>query len=160
MVFRCRKNSVTALTAAILAVVFARNVAAAEVSFVLPRSAVVMAQDIGATGWPTRLASPSDEGQFEVLILKASAPLRAPHCENRYLVVRMPASVAVGPNPVVEAGAKRKKHVFDTMLDRYRRGADISFDVFTGPYGKVASDGKLELSGCNLFFKEPVATGR
>ena len=70
------------------------------------------------------------------------------------------ASPAVGPNPVVEAGAKRKKHVFDTMLDRYRRGADISFDVFAGPYGKVASDGKLELSGCNLFFKEPVATGR
>ena len=41
-----------------------------------------------------RLATPSDEGQFEILVRKEAAPVVSSRCASEYLVVRMPATMA------------------------------------------------------------------
>jgi hypothetical protein len=131
-----------------------------RLAFDAPRSAVVMAGDIANTDWPARLASPSDEGQFEVLVRKNAAPVQAPHCNSQYLVVRMPASVSIGNDPATQAAVARKRQVYDRMLDAYTKGQSIHFDVFAGPYGKRLPNGEVALTGCNLFFQEPAAPHR
>ncbi len=126
-----------------------------DVTFSVSPSAIVMGPDIAGTDWPTRLATPSDEGQFEVLVAKGSVPVRSPACESRYLVIRMPASVAIGDNPAVAAAVMRKKALFGRMMELYNRRETLTLHVFPGPYAKRAPDGRIELTGCNLFFQEP-----
>jgi hypothetical protein len=126
-----------------------------ETAFDAPRGAVVMGRDIAGTDWSPRLATPSAEGQFEVLVRKSATPFKAPGCGSRYLVVRMPASVSTEPDPPVQTEVARKRRMFDRMLDAYQHGASIHFDVFAGPYGKRTPDGEVLLTGCNIFFKEP-----
>jgi len=128
--------------------------------FEAPRSAVVMGDDIAATDWPKRLAHPSDEGQFEVLVEKQAAPFQASGCSSRYLVVRMPASVSVKDDPAIKAAIARKVGFYNQMLEAYGKGQPISFDVFAGPYGKRLPSGQIALTGCNLFFSEPTGHDR
>ena len=130
-----------------------------ETSFEAPREAVVMANDMAATGWSTRLATPSAEGQFEVLLRKTSTKIKAPECDSPFLVVRMPASVSVKPDPEVQQAVARKRQTYERMLDAYQRGMPIHFDVFADSYGKRAPDGDIVLTGCNLFFQEPGEVG-
>jgi hypothetical protein len=126
-------------------------------SFEAPRDAVVMADDIAATGWPTRLAKPSAEGQFEVLLRKTATTIKAPACDSPFLVVRMPASVSIKPDPAVQEAVARKRQTYERMLDAYQHGKPMRFDVFAGPYGKRTPGGGIVLTGCNLFFTEPDA---
>ena len=128
------------------------------VSFDAPRAAVRMAGDIAGAGWPSRLATPSDEGQFEVLVRKEAAPVVSSRCASDYLVVRMPATMA--EDAAGQAAVARKRRQYENMLAAYTADRPIHFDTFAGPYGKRLPAGKLELSGCNLFFVEPSANNR
>jgi len=122
-----------------------------RLSFEAPSQAVLAGADIGRTEWPTRLATPSAEGQFEILVRRDAAPVLSPHCSSRYLVVRMPASLENGP--AAQADVEQKRQQYDRILSDYSKGHPIHFDVFAGPYGKRLPDGRVELSGCNLFFE-------
>ena len=127
-----------------------------HIAFNVPREAVVMGQDIARTDWPVRLAKPSGEGQFEVLVRKTAAPVVAPGCHSAYLVVRMPASVLTSSHDLAtQAAIRQKRSVFDRMLQDYDAGRPMRFDVFAGPYGHRGPNGKIVLTGCNLFFEEP-----
>ena len=127
-----------------------------HIAFNVPREAVVMGQDIARTDWPTRLAKPSAEGQFEVLVRKTAAPVVAPGCNSAYLLVRMPASVLTSSHDLAtQAAIRQKRIVFDRMLQDYDARRPMRFDVFAGPYGHRAPDGQIVLTGCNLFFEEP-----
>jgi hypothetical protein len=160
-----RRGSAITLTCA--ASVFAASLATSSIrrahasddptrmAFDVPREAVVMGDDIARTDWPTRLARPSKEGQFEVLVRKIATPIQAPDCKSQYLVVRMPASIAVGDDLAIQAAAGQKRSLFDHMKDAYANGQPMHFDVFAGPYGRRATNGKVVLSGCNLFFQDP-----
>lgn len=119
-----------------------------------------MGADIAATGWPPRLAMPSEEGQFEVLVSKDAAPFQAPGCIDRYLIVRMPGSIAIGDNPGAAAAVARKRQAYTRLLQAYREGQSIHFEVFAGAYGKRLTGGQVALTGCNLFFTEPGEQGR
>jgi hypothetical protein len=125
----------------------------------VPRKDVVMGDDIGRTDWSTRLAHPSDEGQFEVLVRKSATPIQAPDCKSDYLVIRMPASVSIGPNPATQAEVARKRQYYNQLLAAYEKGEKLHAEVFAGPYGKRNRDGALVLTQCNLFFVEPSPTG-
>jgi hypothetical protein len=155
-------HGVWALLVALAAITDAAHAGSGQaqtvISFEVARSALLMSGDIAGSGWPTRLAAPSDEGQFEVLVRKDAAPLLAPHCQSQYLVVRMPATMA--EDAAGQAALRRKRHLYADMLTAYNDGQPIHFDVFAGPYGKRSRNGKIELSGCNLFFVEPSATKR
>jgi hypothetical protein len=122
----------------------------------VPRQGVVMGDDIGRTDWSTRLAHPSNEGQFEVLVRKSATSIRAPACKSDYLVIRMPASVSIGPDPATQAEVARKRRYYAQLLSAYDQGEPLRAEVFAGPYGKRDPDGRLELTQCNLFFVEPV----
>jgi hypothetical protein len=128
-----------------------------RIGFDVARDAVVMGDDIARTEWPMRLARPSKEGQFEVLVRKTATPIEAPGCNSRYLVVRMPASVEFGHDLAIQASIRQKRELFDRMMDAYANGRPMHFDVFAGPYGHRAANGQVILSGCNIFFEEPVA---
>ena len=123
------------------------------ISFEAPRAAVLMGSDISRSNWPMRLATPSEEGQFEVLVSKDAAPVSSPHCKSQYLIVRMPASV--GKDPATRAAVARKRQEYARLLTAYNEGRPIRFEAFAGPYGKRLADGRIALSGCNLFFVEP-----
>jgi hypothetical protein len=122
-----------------------------RLSFDAPSEAVLVGADIGRTEWPTRLATPSAEGQFEILLRKDAAPVLSPHCSSRYLVVRMPASLESGAE--AQANVERKRQQYARILSDYSKGRPIHFDVFAGPYGKRLPNGRVELSGCNMFFE-------
>jgi hypothetical protein len=98
-----------------------------ETAFDTPREAVVMGPDIAATDWSMRLATPSAEDQFEVLVRKSATPFKAPGCNSRYLVVRMPASVSTEPDPSIQNEVARKRRMFERMPDTYRHGGSIHF---------------------------------
>lgn len=125
----------------------------------VPRQDVVMGDDIGRTDWPTRLAHPSAEGQFEVLVRKSATDIQAPACRSAYLVIRMPASVSVGADPAAGAAVARKIQYYDELLAAYNQGRPFRAEVFAGPYGKRSRQGKLVLSQCNLFFAAPKPRG-
>ena len=121
----------------------------------VPRADVVMGDDIAHTDWSTRLAHPSDEGQFEILVRKSGTPILAPGCHSQYLVIRMPASVALHPDRATEQAAARKHRFYSDLLANYESGKPLHVEVFAGPYGKREKNGRLVLSQCNLFFVEP-----
>jgi hypothetical protein len=123
------------------------------ISFEAPRTAIRMAGDFAGSGWPGRLATPSEEGQFEVLVSKDAVPVLSPRCQSKYLVVRMPATM--DEDAAGKAALERKRRLYADMLAAYNDGRPTHFDVFGGPYGKRLPDGKIEISGCNLFFSEP-----
>ena len=123
-------------------------------SFEVSRDSVLMGRDIAQSEWPMRLASPSAEGQFEVLVLKSAAPVSSPDCRSRYLVVRMPASIEN------QSAVQLKIRQYERMSAAYNQGQPIRFDVFAGPYGKRLPDGQIRLTGCNLFFVEPQTGSR
>ncbi len=116
-----------------------------------------MGDDIGRTDWSTRLAHPSDEGQFEVLVRKSATHIQAPDCKSDYLVVRMPASVSIGANPATRAAVAQKREYYNQLLAAYDKGEPLHAEVFAGPYGKRNRDGTLVLTQCNLFFVEPAS---
>jgi hypothetical protein len=121
----------------------------------VPRQDVVMGDDIGRTDWSTRLAHPSAEGQFEILVRKSATDIRAPDCKSRYLVIRMPASVSIGVDPATEAAVARKQAYYNELMAAYQKGEPLHAQVFAGPYGKRNSNGQLVLTECNLFFVAP-----
>jgi hypothetical protein len=130
-----------------------------RVSFTVPSADVVAGDDMAAAKWPTRLAVPSAQGQFEVLIRKTAAPVLAPHCHGQFLVVRMPASIAIGGSAATTQAVVRKRAAYDDLIATREAGRPIRFDVFAGPYGHKHGN-RLELAGCNLFFVEPSDTLR
>jgi len=123
----------------------------------VPRQAVVMGDDIARTDWSTRLAHPSNEGQFEVLVRKSATQIQAPDCKSDYLLIRMPASVSIGSDPATQAAVARKRQYFDQLLAAYDKGESLHAEVFAGPYGKRGPGGALLLTQCNLFFVEPAS---
>jgi hypothetical protein len=125
----------------------------------VPRQDVVMGADIGRTDRSARLAHPSDAGQFEVLVRKSATPIRAPDCKSDYLVIRMPASVSIGPNQATRADVMRKRKYYDRLLAAYEKGEPLHAEVFAGPYGRRNQYGAIVLTQCNLFFIEPSPTG-
>jgi len=127
-----------------------------HITFDVPSIAIVMGEDMRHTEWPPRLATPSAEGRFEILLRKTAAPIKAPACHSQFLVVRMPASVSIGNDAATRAAIKQKRAVFNRMMDDYKNDRPIHFDVFAGPYGRK-TNGQVILTGCNLFFEEPVA---
>jgi hypothetical protein len=155
-----RKRSALILAAVLLSYAAQASDNPTHVTFDAPREAVVMGNDIARTGWPMRLAKPSKEGQFEVLVRKTAVPVQAPDCKSPYLVIRMPGSVGRGDDLAVQAAIGQKQDVFDRMLDAYTNGRLLHFDVFARPYGRRAANGQIILSGCNLFFEEPVSPHR
>lgn len=126
--------------------------------FEASRDAVLMGEDIVRGDRPARLATVSEEGQFEILVRKNAAPVLAPHCRSTFLVLRMPASI--GEDEATRAAIARKRRVYDGFLEAYRAGQPLELDVFAGPYGRRLPDGQVELTDCNLFFVEPAASGR
>jgi hypothetical protein len=125
------------------------------ISFEAPRTAIRMAGDFAGSGWSDRLATPSEEGQFEVLVSRDAVPVLSPRCHGKYLDVRMPATMA--EDATGRASLERKRRLYSNMLAAYNDGRPIHFEVFAGPYGKRLPDGKIEISGCNLFFSEPTS---
>jgi hypothetical protein len=116
---------------------------------------VVLGDAIAKTEWPTRLATPSAEGQFEILVRKAAAPVRAPRCASSYLVVRMPATLDESSAGKAVLAAKLRQ--FEALKAAYAAGGTLRFRAFAGPYGARDRAGRLVLTGCNLFFVEPRA---
>ena len=127
-----------------------------RVVFEAARDAILMGPDIGRSEWPTRLATQSEEGQFEILVRKDTVPVLSPHCRSRYLVLRMPASL--GDDLESRATLERKRQEYRRMQAAYAEGRPIRFEASAGPYGKRLEDGRVELSGCNLFLAEPSAS--
>ena len=132
---------------------------ATRLSFTVPSADVVAGEDMRGTGWPMRLATPSAEGQFEVLVKKAASPVLAPRCHSAFLVVRMPASIAIGDSTETRQAVARKQQAYAALMAARAASRPIRFDVFAGPYGHKRG-GTLELTGCNLFFVEPPAKDR
>ena len=129
-------------------------------SFDLSRADVVMGDDIARTKWPARLARPSKDGQFEVLVRRTATPVQAPGCNSPYLVIRMPASLGPGDALAIQTAVGQKRQQFDTMMAHYESGQPLHFDVFAGPYGHRATNGQIILTACNLFFQEPIPPPR
>jgi hypothetical protein len=133
-------------------------IGSAPVSFTVAAGDVVMGEAIGRTDWSTRLATPSAEGQFEILVRKSAAPVQSPHCASQYLVIRMPASLDTDDSG--RQAIRRKIDLYKRFVAEQAAGHPLHLRVFAGPYGHFLSGGALSLTGCNLFFAEPEPPGR
>lgn len=123
----------------------------------VPAEAVLMGAAMARAGHSLRLATPSEEGQFELLVRPDATPVLAPHCRGR-LILRMPGTIPRDAAGQAAVARKRAKH--DRLLAAWQAGQRLRLDVFAGPYGRRRGDGRVELSGCNLFLIEPNSADR
>lgn len=95
----------------------------------------------------------TDGGQFEVYIPKEQFPTQAPNCKE-YILLRMPWTNPKLPDSI--SFVKEKRILFE-KIEAVKRGGIAAVDVVIelNPYVKVKNINplKLELGGCNLFFR-------
>ena len=122
----------------------------------VPADAVRIGREqIRSAKWPRALLmEPSDEGQFEILVSKSALPdIQAPSCRQDFLLVRMPG--VRYSDPAFAAKVKARKDAYARLADLSRANSPIPLHLEASGYGKVDLQGKLQLTGCNLWFTEP-----
>jgi len=129
---------------------------AAGISLTVPAEAVLIGHEqLAAAKWPRKLIEePSEEGQFEVLILRsAQSVIEAPSCRQKYLLLRMPA--ASSTDPAFARNVESRKRTFAELMNLSRQHHSMTFQLVPRSYGKTDSNGKLQLTGCNVWFAKP-----
>ena len=127
-----------------------------SVSLTVPAEAVLIGHEqLAAVKWPRKLLEePSEEGQFEVLIRKsAQSVVEAPSCRQPYLLVRMPGVRSTDPG--FARHVEVRKQVFASLLNLSQQHRPLAFRLVSEGYGKTNSNGKLQLTGCNVWFAKP-----
>jgi hypothetical protein len=127
----------------------------AGVSLIVPAEAVLVGHELEAAKWPRKLLEePSAEGQFEVLIRKsAQSIIEAPACRRPYLLARMPGVPST--DPAFARNVEARKQIFDELINLSKQHHSMTFRLVAGGYGRIDSHGKLQLTGCNVWFAKP-----
>jgi hypothetical protein len=126
------------------------------VTISIPGDAVLIGREkIESAKWPRKLMDePSDEGQFEILIrTSAQSSIGAPSCSKAFLLVRMPGMLSTASD--FAEGVKARKQTFDSLLDSADHHKQIELRLNSFGYGHVDRAGKLQLTGCNIWFARP-----